>query len=249
MLTVPGFDPTIPVRIPVWQNEDNFEFAKSFCLYFRLQAKKGFVNNNRSSSTMFLNAVLDPAYTNVITTLLTCINNYYVAEDKGYLSNHLCVMGLASQLHKNVQTRARAVVPCAQCAVGLEEAWEYAIPIQGSPWVARTDAGGRGDRPPPRDGCGSRNPFSARPAYTRPFVQGGHGGGRPPPNAPQWGCYAQPDHNKSKWDPSIICDACRRTGHEAASCDMLTMAIFLEKYKREMLDDTKNKVETEWLAR
>jgi hypothetical protein len=55
--------------------------------------------------------------------------------------------------------------------VGLEDAWEYAFPIQGSPWVARTDAGGRGDRPPPRDGRGSCKPFGARPAYNRPFIQ------------------------------------------------------------------------------
>jgi hypothetical protein len=41
MLMVPGFDPTIPVTIPVWQDEDIFEFVSSFCLYFRLQAKKG----------------------------------------------------------------------------------------------------------------------------------------------------------------------------------------------------------------
>jgi hypothetical protein len=197
---------------------------------------------------MFLNAVLDLAYTDVITTLLTCINNYYVAEDKGYLPNHLCIMGLASQLHKNVQTRAHAVVPHARRAVGLEEAWEYAVPIQGSPQVARTNAGGRGDRPPPRDGHGSHEPFGARPAYTCPFVQGGRGGGRPPPNAPQWGRYARPNHNKSKWDPCIICDACRHTRHKAASCDMLAMAIFLEKYKRETSDNTTNKVETEWLA-
>jgi hypothetical protein len=176
--------------IPVWQDEDIFEFAASICLYFWLQAKKGVVNDNRSRSTTFLNVVLNPAYTNVITTLLTCINNYYIAEDKGYLPNHLCVMGLASQLHKNVQTRACAVVPCSQHAVGLEEAWEYAVPIQGSPRVACTNAGGHGDRPPPQDGRGSREPFGACPAYNRPFVQGGCGGDCPPPNAPQWGCYA-----------------------------------------------------------
>ncbi len=117
--------------------------------------------------------------------------------------------------------------------MGLEEAWEYAVPIQGSPQVARTNAGGCGDLPPPRDGCGSREPFGACPAYTHPpFVQGGRGSGCPPPNAPQRGCYTRPDHNKSKWDPSIICDVCCHAGHKTVSCDMLAMAIFLEKYKR-----------------
>jgi hypothetical protein len=112
MLTILGFDPTIPVTLLDWQDEDIFKFVTSFFLYFRLQAKKGVINDDRNHGTTFLNVVLDPAYTNVITTLLTCINNYFAPEDEGYLSINLCVMGLASQLHQNVQTRARAVVPC-----------------------------------------------------------------------------------------------------------------------------------------
>jgi hypothetical protein len=33
----------------------------------------------------------------------------------------------------------------------------------------------------------------------------------------------------------------------AANCDMLAMVIFLDKYKRDMLDDMKDKMELEWL--
>jgi hypothetical protein len=113
VLTVPGFNPTILVTIPVWQDDIIFEFATSFRLYFRLQAKKGVVYNDHTRSTTLLNAVLNPAYTDVITTLLTCINNYYAVDDKGYLPIHLCVMGLASQLHKNACAQASAVVPRA----------------------------------------------------------------------------------------------------------------------------------------
>ncbi len=142
MLTVPGFNPTIPVTIPIWQDKDIFEFVTSFSLYFWLQAKKGVVYNNRTHSTTFLNAVLNPVYTVVITTLLTCINNYYAVDDKGYLPIHLCVMGLASQLHKNARARASAVVPCAQCTTGFDGAWGYDVPIQGSLRVACMDASG-----------------------------------------------------------------------------------------------------------
>ncbi len=115
----------------------------------------------------------------------------------------------------------------------------------------RMDAGGR-DRPPPRDGrdcCGSQEPFGTRPPHNQPYVQGGCGGGRPPPTAPHQGCYARPDHNKGNWDPTTICDACRCTGHVAAKCNMLAMVIFLDKYKWDMLDDMKDKMESEWLER
>jgi hypothetical protein len=108
------------------------------------------------------------------------------------------------------------------------------------------DAGSH-DKPPPRDGRGNHDSFGAGPPHNQPFVQGSRGGSRPPPNVPQRGRYAQPDHNKGKWDPNIICDACCHTGHVAANCDMLAMAVFLEKYKREMSDELKDKLESAWL--
>jgi hypothetical protein len=39
-LTVPGFDPIIPILTPQWhKSEDIFHFAQSYLLYFRLQSK------------------------------------------------------------------------------------------------------------------------------------------------------------------------------------------------------------------
>ncbi len=39
-LALPGFDPTVPIEVPIWSNIDViFHFAQSFLLYFRLQAK------------------------------------------------------------------------------------------------------------------------------------------------------------------------------------------------------------------
>ena len=75
-LSVPGFDPAIPVKLPRWGNNDVITFALSFTLYFCLQAKKGVVYNDRTQSTTFLAAVKDPAYVDVITTLMTCITTF-----------------------------------------------------------------------------------------------------------------------------------------------------------------------------
>ena len=47
----------------------------------------------------------------------------------------------------------------------------------------------------------------------------------------------------------MICDACRRTGHVAATCDVLAIALFIEKYKRELSDTLRDKIETDWVAR
>ena len=103
-LSVPGFNLSLQVKLPTWQDDDIFDFALSFLLYFRLQAKKGVVQDDRSHSLTFLQALTDPAYADTVTTLLTCIENYPSDMDDGYLPLHLCVMGLATQLNKNARS-------------------------------------------------------------------------------------------------------------------------------------------------
>ena len=92
--------------------------------------------------------------------------------------------------------------------------------------------GGRGD---------SRN------GSARPYVQGGWGGGRSG-RAPR-GRFTRPDRNDGDYRPDVVCDACRRPGHVAATCDVLAIALFIEKYKRELSDDVRDKIETDWVAR
>jgi hypothetical protein len=42
-LTIPGFDPTVPIQAPLWSEvEDIFQFAQDYLLFFCLQAKLNF---------------------------------------------------------------------------------------------------------------------------------------------------------------------------------------------------------------
>ena len=137
-LAVPGFDPTIQVKIPVWVEEDIFEFALSFLLYFRLQAKKGVVQDDRTQSISFLNAVNEPAYAGAITTLYTCVTNYTLGLEDGYLPANLCIMGLAMQLHANARTRAQSILPrVCRTLGGITDYSNIRVTIQDSPMVAR----------------------------------------------------------------------------------------------------------------
>jgi len=69
---------------------------------------------------------------------------------------------------------------------------------------------------------------------------------RPTHDGPQ-GRYARPDHNRRLWDPDITCAACKRRGHPTANCDMLAMALFLEKYNRLMSNADCDKIQVAWL--
>ncbi len=241
-LSVPGFDPTRQVKIPAWDDHNIFDFALSFLLYFRLQAKKGVVQDDWTNSISFLNAITEPAYADAITTLMTCITNYVSGIDDGCLPHNLCIMGLVTQLHTNARTCAHRVIPWVRWTLGMSiEEWDCGAIIQGSPRVARLVD----ERAPfrnSRGGCGD-----SRQGASRPFVQGGRGNGRT--GRPSRGRFTRPDCNDGPYCPDTICDACRRMGHVAANCDVLAIALFIEKYKRDLSDDVKDRIKKDWVAR
>jgi hypothetical protein len=64
------------------------------------------------------------------------------------------------------------------------------------------------------------------------------------------GQYACPDCNYQKYDPQLVCEACKRRGHLAATCDMLAQALFLTKYMKNILtEQARAKMEEAWLQR
>ena len=171
-------------------------------MYFHLQAKKGLVHNERTKSITFLQAVREPAYVDVITTLQAHIDTYLSKLDFGYLPPNLCMMGLAAQMNKNARARVREVLPRVAHRLAYQDGWHPSTPeIQGYhlPQVFRTENprdrlqyGTAGSHTPDRrfdgrDGCGAQrqSPQEANRGFNR----------RPPRDGPQ-GRYARPDHNR-----------------------------------------------------
>ncbi len=177
-LSVPGFDPSIPVKLSSWNNDDIFKFALLFILYFQLQAKKGMVQDDLTCSTTFLNLIDKPMYADAITTLQLCITNYTYTLDDGYLPSYLCLMGLDNQINTNAHTRAHAVILHVCWTLGMEVDMDQEVPIQGSPLAACLDVGDRNHAPHPESrGSGSR------PSGNHPYVQGGCGSSCKVPHA------------------------------------------------------------------
>jgi hypothetical protein len=44
-----------------------------------------------------------------------------------------------------------------------------------------------------------------------------------------------------------VCDACRHAGHVATNWDMLAITLFIKKYKRNISNEEKDKLEHNWL--
>ncbi len=161
-------------------------------------------------------------------------------------------MVLAAQMNKNARARVRDVLPCVRrvewhsknrtsmtpqiwgyhipqvfrtelsCDCSQQEAWNRGHPLDGHHTPSQTY------RYVPRgwDSC-------VRTAMIHKInVKSSHG----------W--YALPDHNCWTWDPNIVCKACKHWAHTATNCDMLAMALFLEKYvKVSMTPNTCNRIE------
>jgi hypothetical protein len=112
-LLVLGFNPTLQISAPVYMGEGIFDFCLSHVLYFCLQVKKGLLHDDCTKSITFLQAVHDPAYIDVVTTLQAHIDTFQ-SKDFGYLPPTLCLMGLATQMNKNTKARVRGIVPCVR---------------------------------------------------------------------------------------------------------------------------------------
>ncbi len=110
-LTVPGFDPTVPIHALIWSDvEDIFHFAQAYLLFFHLQAKVKFHYDNRTRSGMFLHAVQFSEYADAVTTLQSHVNLFWQEFDDVYLPPHLRLHGLATSIHQNAQARLRDII-------------------------------------------------------------------------------------------------------------------------------------------
>jgi hypothetical protein len=69
-LTIPRFDPTVPIQAPTWMEvEDIFQFAQDYLLFFCLQAKLNIHYNDRTWSGLFLRAVQYSQFADTVTLL------------------------------------------------------------------------------------------------------------------------------------------------------------------------------------
>ncbi len=77
-LSVPRFDPSIPVKLLSWNDDDIFNFTLLFILYFQLQGKKGVVQDDCTHSTTFFNSINKPMYADAISYLDKLLTSYQV---------------------------------------------------------------------------------------------------------------------------------------------------------------------------
>ncbi len=107
-LTVPMFDPTVPLQQPNWDHDiDILEFGRHHELYFRLQAKKQVFFNTRDCTTMFLKAVASSKYANIVTTLRSNVDSYRHPDKEYFLPQNFQLTNIAMLIHNQTKARVR----------------------------------------------------------------------------------------------------------------------------------------------
>ncbi len=236
-LAVPGFDPAIPVRLPIWSNDDDLTLHCHSPFTIASTQKRVYTMMIGHKNIAFLQAITEPAYTNV--------SNYYALEDDEYLPSHLCIMGLAMQLHKYATTKASLVVPrLRQTAADASPTTWHTGELSTPRALCGNDCRGCNyDSQGCSNGCGCEGSLEPRyacdncpPQQPPAQVQGGRSHSRPPPGGTPWGQYARPDRNHGAYLPDI-----------SNKLDVLAIALFIEKYKKDMDTESKDKLEYEWV--
>ena len=242
-LFVPGFDPTIPIAQPVWTSDSSIlDFCQSHMLYFRLQAKNNMFFSSRDRTTIFLCAVTPSEYADVITNLQTSADAYRHPDNDGILPDHLQLDGIATLIHNNAKHRVRDLHSPRVCHVaGMDTTWDAAEDdeapfcyLQGyTPRLHRLDRyRNRGDN-------AHRNRGGAEGRY-------GLRTPRPPSDKPQ-GRFMRPDQRRHAFKPGVQCNACKRIGHNAVNCDMLMIALYIDRYTKDISATDRSTIESRWL--
>jgi hypothetical protein len=228
-LTVPGFDPTVPIQVPIWSNiEDIFHFAQAFLLFFCLQAKVKLHYDVRTRSGMFLRTVQSTEFADTVTTLLSHVNLFRQEFDDGYLPPHLRLHGLATSIHQTTQARLRDVISPRvrhvldnEHVLGNHELGGESSRVQGVPRINRISrddhtrgAARQGTEYHPRgrggDDSRGHGSYDVPPdRYRRPQSQEGTSDCRRgcAPRGP--GRLARPDRSWRPFLPDVQCAACK----------------------------------------
>jgi hypothetical protein len=204
---------------------------------------------------IFLWAIAPSNYADVVTTLQTSVNANRNPEDDGYLPDHLRINGIATMINNNAKHCVQDVgTPRINRVTGSDDVWEMVHATgdaKDSNYYPYCHVQGYYPRAFHLEQGRERTPGGQ--GFERWGFDGGRSGDCRGPDHrnpdPLKGCFARPDKNWHEFKPNVQCNACKRVGHEAATCNVLAIALFLDCYKSDMSEADKSQLKSKWITR
>jgi hypothetical protein len=248
---IPMFDRTQPAYFPSWpQSDDIFEFGYLVLMYCDLSRHHGRPFTEAMKSRMFLNNVrgryvaLAQPYAPLVGTY--CPGRDGITRCADTFPQHLTVLELARSFYDSIQGLS-AHPGQHQSAAHAFHIGGYTPPLDTTPSL--TSSHHSGASPSTITSPGSMI-SSGRPTHlqgysanlTRTHPQSDTR--RTPPNPVKRSTLPQ----RARYEGA--CEACGKYGHPAARCDMLAMALYLQRYSRDRNNAaTIKEAEERWLTR
>ena len=226
------FDRTKPAPFPTWpSNDDIHQYARMVLMYCDLSHHNGPPYSEAMKSRMFLTNLRGTYHTLAIQFNILvgtyCPGRDGVTRCRDPLPHHLTVLELARTLSEEASARPNQLALRTHL-LSTESSLPDLTSLQSRMSSMTTDA--------------------SRPTHIQGFSPSLHRVSMPPR-----GGRTAP--NPSSRPPALQryegpCEACGKYGHPAARCDMLAMALFLQRYCKDRANqDTIDASEARWVER
>jgi hypothetical protein len=201
-------------------------------------------------------------YANIATSLQSNINSYRLPDDEYFLPQNYRLTNIAMLIHTHTKSQARDLgLRCVNKVAGWDSMSDvlsddelHYCHIQGyQPHALRVEQGcgsmGQGgaqnfQRRPRFDNCQDRSTLSMDRSLSTNLTLSSNRS----TNASR-GRFARPDQRRCTFLPGVQCDACKCIGHKAINCNMLALALFIERHKQSLSDTERNEIESKWIVR
>ena len=245
---IPMFDRTVPSQLPSWPDSDDlFQYARLITMYCDMSRHSGTRFTEAMKSRMFLRGV-QGRYIPIANQFRALVRSYCPGKDgvirnTAALPRDLTIMELASSiadeaaesLHTTLhpQTFRTQQLPSLTSTTNSQVSTLTPTTGHSNPNMPQQEDHTQSARPSHLQG------FSA--SLTR--ARGPRGRSAPNPTSRASRPPQQPRH-------LAPCEACGKFGHPASRCDMLAMAIFVNRYSRNRDNATAiREIEARWVER
>jgi len=245
---IPMLDTTTPNQLPTWpESDDIFQYARLIIMYCDLAQHRGPQYTEAMKSRLFLSTVRG-RYASMASQFTAMVGTYCPGRDgavhcSGPLPKHLSVLELARTFYDEA-SRLDSSIPVYLTPSPHAHQTRAAPPLIETPVPDVSQASYRSPT------STITNDTSHRPTHIQGFVANATQANSTPRrrSAPNPTTRRSRSPNKPRYEAA--CEACGKYGHPANRCDMLAMALFIQRYARNRSNaELMKAVEADWVER
>ena len=247
---IPMLDITTPTQLPSWPDSDDiFQYARLILMYCDLAHHRGPPYTEAMRSRLFLSTVRG-RYASLASQYTALVGTYCPGRDgavhcSGPLPKHLSVLELARTFYDTV-SHLDSSIPVA-FTPSLHA--HHTIVTQPTPVPDVTQASYRSPTSTLTSDTQHQPPM-CHPVHIQGFAAHATRSTAPPRrrSAPNPTARRSRSPNRPRYESA--CEACGKYGHPANRCDMLAMALFIQRYARNRSNaELMKALEAQWVER